>query len=100
MKISLRIVELANTLEEAISITLENNFSQKNVSQFETTTKGYNLVHIGFGGSTTIAKSTISFNFNINNVFNTSYISHLSRLKYDNIENMGRNLMLTVGLNF
>jgi hypothetical protein len=39
-----------------------------------------------------------SININGNNLFNKSYIAHLSRLKNDGIPNVGRNIVL--GINF
>ncbi len=80
------------------SLRLESTFAQKNVSVFETTTGSYNLVHFSLGGKVTIANTIFDVNFNINNMLDTEYIAHLSRLKADNIQNIGRNLI--VGISF
>ena len=79
-------------------LKLESSFSQKNNSVFETNSKAYNLVHIAFGGKVILNKTKFEVNLNINNVFDTEYIAHLSRLKTDGIQNIGRNVVL--GLSF
>lgn len=78
------------------ALTLESNFKQKNISEFETTTNGYNLVNIGTGGTLTLLKYSFDVRLNVNNLFDISYISHLSRLKVNRIENIGRNVLLNI----
>jgi len=78
------------------AITLESHFKQKKVGNFETPTNQYNLINIGAGGTIKLKKIDFSINFNINNLANTSYISHLSRLKVDGIPNIGRNFITSV----
>ena len=80
------------------SLKLESTFSQNNNSNFETSTDGYNLLNFALGGKITLNKLTFDLNFNINNIFDTEYIAHLSRLKTDGIQNIGRNMV--VSLNF
>ena len=78
------------------AITLENHFKQNNVSNFETSTSSYNLINIGIGGTIKLKKIDLFINFNVNNLANISYISHLSRLKIDGIPNIGRNFITSV----
>ncbi|WP_456461941.1 TonB-dependent receptor [Lutibacter sp.] len=78
------------------AITLETNFKQRNVSEFETPTNSYNLVNIGIGGTVQLSKISLDINLNVNNLFNSTYISHLSRLKADGIPNIGRNIITSV----
>lgn len=73
-------------------------FDQNNPSQFETKSNDYTLVNLGFGGKITLGKTAFDVNLNANNLFNKTYISHLSRLKNDGIPNMGRTVVL--GVNF
>jgi iron complex outermembrane receptor protein len=80
------------------SLKLESTFAQKNNSVFETNSDAYNLVHIALGGKVILHKTKFEINLNINNVFDTQYIAHLSRLKTDGIQNIGRNIVL--GLSF
>ena len=91
--------ELKNWWKEGFAtLNIESTFAQNNNSEFETRTKGYTLVNLGLGGKIIINKTTFNFNLNANNVFDKTYVSHLSRLKIDGIPNIGRNIIL--GINF
>ena len=79
-----------------IAITLETTFNQNKISEFETPTGSYNLTNIGAGGRITLSKVDFDINLNVNNVFNKEYISHLSRLKADRINNIGRNFIASI----
>ncbi|EQA51974.1 TonB-dependent receptor [Leptospira kmetyi] len=76
--------------------------SQYRVDPKETPTKGYNLTDIGFGfelpnfGDGT---SKPSLDFSVQNVFNVSYVDHLSRYK-DYALNPGVNAILKVSFPF
>ena len=91
--------DIKNWLQNGFtSLTFENTFNQKNISEFETSTDGYFLMNFGTGGKIKMNKLNFTFHINVNNVFNKGYSSHLSRLKVNGIENIGRNIIL--GLNF
>lgn len=78
------------------ALTLENNFDQENDAPFETRTGGFSLLNFGLGGNVTFDKVDLDFNFNINNLLDKSYVNHLSRLKANNIPNIGRNFVFGV----
>ena len=78
------------------SLNVSSTFKQNNVSGFETASKAYSLVNIGFGGSVKLGKTNFDLNINGNNLFDESYIAHLSRLKTDGIPNIGRNIIMGV----
>ncbi|MGJ8744570.1 TonB-dependent receptor [Polaribacter sp.] len=80
------------------SATLKSTFSQNNIGLFETYSPSYNLINLGFGGDITTNGIQFSTSLSINNLLNTKYIDHLSRLKSDQILNQGRNIVL--GINF
>ena len=80
------------------TLNVSNTFDQRKVSVFETYSEGYTLVNLGIGGQINIGKTHFNFNLNGNNLFDKSYIAHLSRLKNDGIPNIGRNIVL--GINF
>ena len=82
-----------------LALRLESSFTQNNVSFFETPTDGYNLLHFSLGGKFNINKLKFNLNLNVNNIFDTEYIAHLSRLKVDNIQNMGRNIVIAANFN-
>ncbi len=91
--------KIKNWLSDGFAtLNISNTFNQKKISGFETNSNGYALVNIGFGGKVTLGKSVFSINLNGNNLFDKSYISHLSRLKNEGIQNIGRNIVL--GFNF
>ncbi|MET3045753.1 TonB-dependent receptor [Flavobacterium covae] len=76
----------------------ETNFAQNNISTFEKNTSSYSLLNFGLGGDFSVFKLNFNLNVVANNILNQKYIAHLSRLKTDNIQNMGRNIVL--GINF
>ena len=80
------------------SLSLQNTFSQNNVSSFETTSKGYTLLNFGFGGEIILGKIKFNTSIVINNLFDKKYIHHLSQLKNEGILNQGRNIVF--GLHF
>lgn len=82
--------------EKYAFIRLKNVFDQNNPGMFETRTGGYALLGAGLGANIDFGSSVISLGLNGNNLLNKSYISHLSRLKPDNIHNIGRNFMISL----
>lgn len=80
-------------------ISLKSTFSQKNIYTFETKSDSYNLVSIGGSTRITFNKFDLNLSLNITNLLDESYISHLSRLKSEEIPNMGRNINLSLGIN-
>jgi len=88
-----------NTLQKGfVAISFENTFKQTNLSAFETKSDAYNLLNIGVGGTIKLKTIDLDVNFNMKNVFNKSYISHLSRLKANDITNIGRNFITSIKL--
>ncbi len=79
-------------------VKLSSVFNQNNVSAFETTTDGYNLLSAGFGGSVKVFNNVLGITVSGTNLTDTNYISHLSRLKHDGIFNIGRNF--NIGLTY
>jgi iron complex outermembrane receptor protein len=79
-----------------VFITLNTIFDQNKVATFETPTEGYNLLNAGFGASLKLFKQDVELVVTALNILNKDYISHLSRLKVDDISNIGRNI--TIGL--
>lgn len=91
--------DIKNWLSDGYArLNLSTTFSQNNVSGFETKSKDYTLVNLGFGGKIKINKTAFEVSLSGNNLFDKTYIAHLSRLKTDGIPNIGRNIVL--GANF
>lgn len=90
---------IKNWLDQGFAtLNLSSTFNQNNVSGFETSSNGYTIVNLGFGGKVTVGKTIFNVNLNGNNLLDKRYIAHLSRLKNDGIPNIGRNIVL--GVNF
>jgi len=91
---------IRNWLSEGYTrLNISSTFSQDNVSGFETRSKDYTLVNFGVGGKVKLNKTVFEVNLNGNNLFDKTYIAHLSRLKTDGIPNIGRNVVLGVNFN-
>ena len=80
------------------SLNLESIFKQNKVSPFETSSPGYNLLHFSTIANIQLEKFKFNASINVNNMLNTEYISHLSRLKSEGIPNIGR--VILFGINF
>ena len=81
------------------TLNVSDTFNQNNVSGFETASNGYTLVNLALGGKVKLGKTVFGVNLNGNNLFDKTYIAHLSRLKADGIPNIGRNIILGVNFN-
>ncbi|MDI1256853.1 MAG: TonB-dependent receptor [Flavobacterium sp.] len=91
--------DIKNWLSDGFAtLNISHTFNQDNVSGFETKSNDYTLVNLGLGGKIKLGKKAFEFNMNANNLFDKSYVAHLSRLKTDGIPNIGRNIVL--GVNF
>ncbi len=92
--------KIKNWLEDGFAtLNVSSTFNQDNVSGFETQSNGYTLVNLGLGGTVKLGKTVFDINLNGNNLFDTKYIAHLSRLKNDGVPNIGRNVVLGVNFN-
>lgn len=86
-------------LKNAYSFTtLSHTFKQNNINTFETSTGNYTLLSAGFGGEFLVFNKVLNISVSGNNLLDTMYINHLSRLKADKISNMGRNI--TIGMSY
>ncbi|RSK38721.1 TonB-dependent receptor [Mangrovimonas spongiae] len=96
---TLRVEYNTNWLNNGFAfVRLKSTFQQNNVSTFETKTNGYNLLSAGFGGMVKVFNNPLEITISGTNLTNKSYVNHLSRLKYDGLNNMGRNI--TIGLHY
>ncbi|MBU2996163.1 TonB-dependent receptor [Cellulophaga baltica] len=75
-------------------VTLKSTFSQDKIASYETETDGYSLLSAGISGKMEIFNTPMDIRISGNNLLNKNYASHLSRLKYDDISNIGRNISL------
>ena len=75
-------------------------FQQNHPSEFETSTEGYTLLNLGFGTDIAVKNQYFSVGLFINNLLNKTYIDHLSTLKDLGLNNMGRNVSVSVKIPF
>ena len=74
-------------------------FNQNRIGNFETKTNDYLLLSSGIGTDIQLKKATFNLFLTATNLLNKQYVAHLSRLKTDGINNMGRNIVLGVNFN-
>lgn len=79
-------------------VTLQTHFDQNKVADFETKSSRYNLLNLGVGGDFVLFDQKIGYRISGNNLFDTDYVAHLSRLKPDGVSNMGRNVALNLSI--
>jgi len=77
-------------------VSTKTVLDQEHISNFETRTPGYTLLSAGIGGEFNISSLDFNLNLSATNLLNKSYISHLSRLKPDGIQDRGRNITLSL----
>ena len=80
-------------------VRLKSVFEKNNIGEFETETGAYNLFSAGLGATLKAGASEFNIGISGNNLLDKTYFSHLSRLKADNIYNIGRNIQFSVSWN-
>ncbi len=77
-------------------------FSQDKPALFETSTLAYYLINASAGVNILQPgnSKSLRISLNINNMTNTNYFDHLSRLKYYGLNNQGRNIALAIRQQF
>jgi iron complex outermembrane recepter protein len=86
--------------EPYIKLTMVNALKQDRIDIFETATDGYTLFNAGAGMNIIIGKQKALVFVNANNITDTKYFNHLSRLKEVGIHEMGRNITFGLSLPF
>ncbi len=70
------------------------------VDRSEQETPAYQLWNVGMGTDISIANQELKLKFQVQNLFNTPYLAHLSRYRIINVPEQGRNLVLSVFIPF
>jgi len=86
-------VELAHQYHFAASGSLR-------IDRSENSTPAYNLLELGVGTDLHLKNQVVQVNCRVQNIFNTSYLSHLSRYRLINIPEQGRNIVVSLILPF
>tara|TARA_B100000809_G_C15125258_1_gene525978 strand:+ start:412 stop:2670 length:2259 start_codon:yes stop_codon:yes gene_type:complete len=83
-----------------VSLAANSIFNQKKTAVFENSTSSYALLSVKVGGNLFIQKQKVEISIGITNLLDKGYYNHLSRLKSDNIYNMGRNIVFNLKVPF
>lgn len=81
-----------------ISLQANYTFNQNLTSEFEENSKDYFLINSSFGTEINLKGLETNVFISATNLFNKTYIPHLSRLKTDGVPNMGRNIIFGLNL--
>ena len=92
------------TMNFTESYSLEMDFiakaKQTRISQFEEESDGYSLLNLSGNWMTSFLDNDLNIFWSIDNVFDTEYYDHLSRLKESGIAGLGRNISVGLKYNF
>ena len=83
-----------------VSVNTRTYLEQNRNAENETSTPGYTLLDAGFGGTFSVGAVPVTATINATNILNKVYISHLSLLKPLGINDMGRNISLSLNIPF
>ena len=68
--------------------------AQNQVDRNERSTPGYSLLHLAIGNEWSINESKLGLRFEVRNLLDQAYLQHLSRYRYLNLPEPGRNFTL------
>tara|TARA_Y100000766_G_scaffold1773_1_gene1439 strand:- start:27 stop:1226 length:1200 start_codon:yes stop_codon:yes gene_type:complete len=98
------------TLKQVFNLDFSENYSleidfvakakQSRISQFEEETDGYSLLNLSGNWKTSFLDNDLDIFWSVDNVFDTEYYDHLSRLKESGIGGLGRNISIGLKYNF
>ena len=98
------------TFKQVFNLDFSENYSleidfvaktkQSRISQFEEETDGYSLLNLSGYWKTSFLDNDLDIFWSIDNVFDTEYFDHLSRLKESGIAGLGRNISVGLKYNF
>jgi iron complex outermembrane receptor protein len=83
-----------------VSLSHSYFFAQNRVDRNEAVTPNYHLFHAAAGFSFAYKGQKISFNLQARNILNTPYLQHLSRYRQLNLPEQGRDIVLSLRLDF
>ncbi len=81
-------------------VNVECVYPQNQVNLYETASPGYQLLNAGFGFSWNTSRSACNLSLSGNNLLNTVYADHLSRIRYFGMNNPGMNVCINFRMQF
>ena len=98
------------TFKQIFSLDFSENYSveinfvakakQSRVSLFEEETDGYSILNVSGNWKTSFLDDDLDIFWSVDNVFDTEYFDHLSRLKEAGIQEIGRSISIGLKYNF
>ena len=82
------------------NIGINHSFKTINIAKNEKKRPAYTLYNTSIGTELIIKKVHINTRLIVKNIFDKSYVSHLSTLREYEIDNMGRNILFNINLDF
>lgn len=79
-------------------VSVKNVFDQKNVSDFELSSKSYTLLDTGLDYSFNLNQIDMTLGISGTNILDKKYIAHLSRFKEEGFLNPGRSFVFRLGV--
>ena len=86
--------------EPYVRVSLINTLKQDRIDAFETVTEANTLINAGIGTNIVMGHQSALVFINVNNLTDTKYFNHLSRLKALGIYEMGRNITFGIHIPF
>lgn len=83
-----------------LNIGVNHTFKADKIDEFEVPQNAYTLLNSSLGADFKFNKVSVNTTLSVHNLLDTNYISHLSVLREHDVPNMGRNLILSLNLNF
>jgi len=88
---------LTISLEHEYHLPAEGRFR---IDRSEDPTPGYQLWNIGLAGKVGWLVDELQFNIKVQNIFDSSYLNHLSRYRIINVPEQGRDIVLSIKIPF
>jgi len=100
-QLRIELPETYKTFDKAFfEISHRYNFAQNRVDRNEKRTPGFQIFDLALGSTIKVKKQQFIIGFQVQNLFNTAYLQHLSRYRLLNLPEQGRNLVFSLKIPF
>jgi iron complex outermembrane receptor protein len=100
-QLRIELPEAYKSLDKAFfEISHRYSFAQNRVDRNEKRTPAFQLFDLSLGSTIKIKKQQFIIGFQVQNLFNTAYLQHLSRYRLLNLTEQGRNLVFSLKIPF
>ncbi len=99
-KFQIRLPHLSKSIEKSyLNMGINHSFKAEHVNPAEDKHQAYTLFNLGYNSKISVKNTSLQINLSVHNLFNKTYISHLSILRDYQIPNMGRDFLVSLKLN-